>query len=114
MQYALLIYTQGETAAERGPREMPRAVAAVLERPDVTGWVRLQPTRSAADGPSRSHRAAQGPRRPRGASHVARVPRPSPLGCRSAARTASVLRSPAGGFSIRRTAAAQMDTAAVS
>ena len=47
MQYALLIYTQGETAAERGPREMPRAVAAVLERPDVTGWVRLQPTGSA-------------------------------------------------------------------
>src|SRR5258705_12111466 len=47
MKYVLLNYTKAETAGERRPREMPPAVAAVLERPDVSGWVRLQPAESA-------------------------------------------------------------------
>jgi hypothetical protein len=47
MKYALLIYTKSESVGERGPREIPPAVAAVLERPDVIGWVRLQPAESA-------------------------------------------------------------------
>jgi hypothetical protein len=44
MRYALLAYNSGGTT---GPREMHPAIAAVLERPDVTGWVRLQPADSA-------------------------------------------------------------------
>jgi hypothetical protein len=47
MKYALLIYVKGETTRERGPGDMPPAVAAVLERPNVSGWVRLQPAESA-------------------------------------------------------------------
>jgi hypothetical protein len=47
MKYVLLNYTKAETAGERRPREMNPAVAAVLERPDVSGWVRLQPAGSA-------------------------------------------------------------------
>jgi hypothetical protein len=47
MKYVLLNYTKPETAGERRPREMHPAVAAVLERPDVSGWVRLQPAESA-------------------------------------------------------------------
>jgi hypothetical protein len=47
MKYALLNYTKGETAGERRPGEMHPAVAAVLERRDVSGWVRLQPAASA-------------------------------------------------------------------
>jgi hypothetical protein len=47
MKYVLLNYTKAETAGERRPREMHPAVAAALERPDVTGWVRLQPAESA-------------------------------------------------------------------
>jgi hypothetical protein len=47
MKYALLNYTKAETAGEPRPREMHPAVAAVLERPDVSGWVRLQPAESA-------------------------------------------------------------------
>lgn len=47
MKYALLNYTKAETAGESRPREMHPAVAAVLERPDVTGWVRLRPVESA-------------------------------------------------------------------
>jgi hypothetical protein len=47
MKYVLLNYTKAETAGERRPREMHPAVAAVLERPDVSGWVRLQPAESA-------------------------------------------------------------------
>ena len=47
MNYALLIYTKTEPAGERRSRELPAAVAAVLERPDVSGWVRLQPAESA-------------------------------------------------------------------
>ena len=41
MQYALLIYGSGR--GERRPtREIHPAIAAVLDRPGVTGWVRLQ------------------------------------------------------------------------
>ena len=47
MKYALLAYTKGDTPAAPGPREMHPAIAAVLEHPDVTGWVRLQPAESA-------------------------------------------------------------------
>jgi hypothetical protein len=46
MKYALLAYTSGETSGERRTREMHPAVAAVLERREVTGWVRLQPVES--------------------------------------------------------------------
>ncbi len=47
MKYALLNYTKAESAGVRLSREIPPAVAAVLERPDVSGWVRLQPAESA-------------------------------------------------------------------
>ena len=47
MQYALLNYTKADTTAGRRQQEIPPAVAAVLERPDVSGWVRLQPAESA-------------------------------------------------------------------
>ena len=47
MKYALLAYSKGETTRERRPRGMHPAVAVVLERPDVSGWVRLQPAAAA-------------------------------------------------------------------
>src|SRR3954466_4987397 len=47
MKYALLTYTKAETAGKACELNMQPAVAAVLERPDVTGWVRLQPAESA-------------------------------------------------------------------
>ncbi len=47
MKYVLLNYAKAETAGERREREMSPAVAAVLERSDVSGWVRLQPAESA-------------------------------------------------------------------
>jgi hypothetical protein len=47
MEYALLNYVRAETAAERPPRGMHPAIAAVLKRPDVSGWVRLHPAESA-------------------------------------------------------------------
>lgn len=54
MQYALLMYSPAESAnAARGP--MDPAVAEVLERPNVTGWLRLYPHESATTvrrGPS--------------------------------------------------------------
>jgi hypothetical protein len=40
MQYALLIYGPEETA-DRAARPIPEAVAALLARPEVTGWARL-------------------------------------------------------------------------
>jgi hypothetical protein len=40
VQYALLIYGEGE-GEERATREIHPAIATVLERPDVTGWLRL-------------------------------------------------------------------------
>jgi hypothetical protein len=47
MKYALLAYSRGETSGERRTREMPPGVAAVLDRPNVSGYVRLQPAESA-------------------------------------------------------------------
>jgi hypothetical protein len=40
VQYALLIYGEGD-GEERATREIHPAIAAVLDRPNVTGWVRL-------------------------------------------------------------------------
>jgi hypothetical protein len=39
VQYALLIYGEGD--GERATREIDPAIAAVLDRPSVAGWVRL-------------------------------------------------------------------------
>jgi hypothetical protein len=47
VKYALLTYTKAERSEDRRTREMHPGVAAVLERPDVSGWVRLQPGESA-------------------------------------------------------------------
>ena len=47
MQYALLAYSRGETSGEPRTREMHPGVAAVLERPNVSGWLRLLPAESA-------------------------------------------------------------------
>jgi hypothetical protein len=47
MKYALLAYSSGAGAGERAAREMAPAIAAVLERPNVTGWLRLHPAESA-------------------------------------------------------------------
>jgi hypothetical protein len=47
MKYALLAYSRGEAAGAHLSDEMPPDVAAVLDRPDVTGWVRLRPAESA-------------------------------------------------------------------
>jgi RNA polymerase sigma factor (sigma-70 family) len=47
MKYALLAYSREETSGERRTREMHPGVAAVLDRPNVRGWVRLQPAASA-------------------------------------------------------------------
>jgi hypothetical protein len=44
MKYALLAYSNREPS---GDREMQPAIAAVLERPEITGWLRLQPPDSA-------------------------------------------------------------------
>jgi hypothetical protein len=44
MTYALLAYSRGE---RRPTAEIDPAIAAVLQRPDVTGWVRLQSAESA-------------------------------------------------------------------
>ncbi len=44
MKYALLTYSRGEASAKR---QIHPGVAAVLERPDVNGWVRLEPAESA-------------------------------------------------------------------
>jgi hypothetical protein len=47
MKYALLAYSARPPAADGGAREMDPGIAAVLERPDVTGWVRLESPDSA-------------------------------------------------------------------
>jgi hypothetical protein len=47
MKYALLAYTRGETTGARRSDEMPADIAAILDRPDVTGWIRLRPAESA-------------------------------------------------------------------
>ena len=45
MQYALLIY--GDGAEERATSEIHPSIAAVLDRPNVSGWVRLRRPSSA-------------------------------------------------------------------
>jgi hypothetical protein len=47
MKYALLAYSREETSGERRTREMHPGIAAVLERPNVDGFVRLQSAESA-------------------------------------------------------------------
>jgi hypothetical protein len=47
MKYALLAYSDPDSARERRPGEMHPSIAAVLERPNVSGWMRLQPAESA-------------------------------------------------------------------
>jgi hypothetical protein len=47
MKYALLNYSKGEAPVERGALDMHPGIAAVLDRPNVSGWVRLQPAESA-------------------------------------------------------------------
>jgi hypothetical protein len=46
MQYALLVYSPPEDT-ERATRLIPAALAAELDRPDVTGWARLHAEESA-------------------------------------------------------------------
>ena len=47
MKYALLAYSREDTSGEPRTREMHPGIAAVLDRPDVSGWLRLQPSESA-------------------------------------------------------------------
>jgi hypothetical protein len=47
MKYALLAYSRGATDGEPRTREMHPGIAAVLDQPDVSGWLRLQPAESA-------------------------------------------------------------------
>jgi hypothetical protein len=47
MKYALLAYSSAEASGEGRTREMHPGVVAVLERPNVCGFVRLQPAESA-------------------------------------------------------------------
>ncbi|HEY2054640.1 MAG TPA: YciI family protein [Solirubrobacterales bacterium] len=42
MKYALLAYTSGGSSDGDGSREMPAALTAVLERPEVSGYIRLE------------------------------------------------------------------------
>jgi len=46
MQYALLAYAPPEDT-DRPSRPIPGTLAALLDRPDVTGWARLYPDESA-------------------------------------------------------------------
>ena len=46
MQYALLAYARPEDT-DRASRPIPGALAALLDRPDVTGWARLHADESA-------------------------------------------------------------------
>jgi hypothetical protein len=46
MKYALLAYSRESSAGPR-TRQINPGIAAVLERPDVTGWLRLQTPESA-------------------------------------------------------------------
>lgn len=47
MKYALLIYSSGTRAGRPGSGEMPAGVTAVIERPEVTGYARLEDTETA-------------------------------------------------------------------
>jgi len=46
MQYALLAYAPQEDT-DRAPRPVPGVLAALLDRPNVTGWARLHADESA-------------------------------------------------------------------
>jgi hypothetical protein len=46
MQYALLTYASPEDT-DRAARPIPGALAALLDRPDITGWARLHAEESA-------------------------------------------------------------------
>ena len=46
MQYALLAYAPAEDT-DRATRPIPDTLAALLDRPDVTGWARLHAEESA-------------------------------------------------------------------
>jgi hypothetical protein len=46
MQYALLAYASAEDT-DRATRPIPEALAALFDRPDVTGWARLHAEGSA-------------------------------------------------------------------
>lgn len=47
MKYALLAYSRQETSEARRSDEIPADIAAILDRPNVTGWIRLRPAESA-------------------------------------------------------------------
>ncbi len=47
MKYALLAYSSGKTSGEPRTREMHPGISAVLDRPSVSGWLRLLPAESA-------------------------------------------------------------------
>jgi hypothetical protein len=47
MKYALLAYSRAQTSGEARTREMHAGIAAVLERPNVSGWIRLHAAESA-------------------------------------------------------------------
>ena len=47
MQYALLIYNPDDDVADQARRTIDPDIAAVLGRPDVTGWIRLHAPGSA-------------------------------------------------------------------
>jgi hypothetical protein len=47
MKYALLAYSKAERPEDPGPRPMHPGIASVLERPEVTGYMRLEPPGSA-------------------------------------------------------------------
>lgn len=47
MQYALLIYNPDDDIAGQVQRPIDPGIAAALDRPDVTGWIRLHAAGSA-------------------------------------------------------------------
>jgi hypothetical protein len=47
MQYALLIYNPDDDVADQAQRPIDPDIAAVLARPEVTGWIRLHAAGSA-------------------------------------------------------------------
>ena len=47
MKYALLAYSGSDASSGRRTDDIHPAIAAVLERPSVTGWVRLRAAESA-------------------------------------------------------------------
>jgi hypothetical protein len=56
MQYALLIYNPDDDVADQAQRPIDPDLAAVLARPDVTGWIRLHAPGSATTVSSREDR----------------------------------------------------------